>query len=111
MGHKNSEGAKRSTKVLRFRGKSENSKIGTVGPCFSPESDFLVIFSPKMRISLGNDYNFRDFPLVWMEVLQMGYKIARASKDAQTCIFFKGGEFDLCPFSLVAACKRTSYLF
>ena len=74
VGHKNGEGVKRSPKVLRFREKSENSKIGTVGPCFGPKSDFLVIFSPKMRISFGNDGNFGDFPLVWMEGFQMGCK-------------------------------------
>ena len=74
MGHKNGEGAKRSPKVHRFRENFENSKIGTVGPCFSSKSDFLVIFSPKMRISLGNDDNFGDFPLVWTEGFQMGCK-------------------------------------
>ena len=80
VGHKNGEGAKRSPKVHRFRENFENSKIGTVGPCFSPESDFLVIFSPKMRISLGNDDNFGDFTLVWTEGFQMGYKNGEGAK-------------------------------
>ena len=45
VGHKNGEGAKRRAKVHTFREKSENSQIGTVGPCFSPVCK-INFFSP-----------------------------------------------------------------
>ena len=43
-----------------------------------------------MKISLGNGGNFGDFPLVWMEGLQMATKMARVPKDAQRFIFLEG---------------------
>ena len=64
-----------------------------------------------MKISLGNGGNFGDFPLVWMEGLQMGDKNGEGAERRAKIHIFRGKtkKCDLCPFGLVAACKRASY--
>ena len=90
MGQKNGEGAKRRAKVHTFREKSENSQIGTVGPCFSLKRDFLVIFSQKMKISLGKVGVLKGFLRGCRKSYTGATKMARVPKDAQRSKFFEG---------------------
>ena len=90
VGHKNGEGAKRSPKALRFRRKSEYSKIGTVGPCFSSRGN--SIFSWKYAKKTGKKPQkmpvFTQNKSKLMKGVPVGHKNGEGAKDAQRSLGF-----------------------